>query len=1181
MYGAKGTTFLNTVARQSALSKQLATVHASNKTSAFITAFPARSGKLYTTSRTLNNNDNNNNNKDQQQQHLNGNPFAPLARASNQRWTSGSSTSLQPKPVQQQLRFKSALAQQQPTQSTLEASPELLEEPNARILELAKHKNYGAVVAEFQATKTQHTPLTTQTYQAVMESYGTLHQKNQPLTAMLGVFDEMVKHGVQPTSETYAIVIRNLCARDAEVNRASNVLRRQMDTNLAKFEGVSQQTSSTVGSLHKDGSSLHALESEKNLQRAVAIFEQAVQEKSTQAFDVELYNNLLRGLSYVGNTQDGLFIYEQLENDRVRPNGTTFAMLMSMFGTAGDLTAVRECFKEYKSMSRILPTHDPSYVYNALVFAHVNAGDLNGALRVVEQTMIKDGVPVTISPYNRMLYRACMDNNMEFVSKLLEKLSTSEHLPKPDANTYGLLLSTYSRMKDLDKAHDAFENLLKLNLRRQYGHLSEYVNACVNEQQYNRALETVRAMSSHGVELDTKVCCNVVSGYVKLGDMKQAADVVKEVLRMHSKTTFIRQNSPLVALALEIAGRSDNLVDALDILRFLNNYSVRSTPQTSAVLLQLYDQAKANPTTWQEFVNYCTDRSFFTLYEAAFKRKSTSEDFCNSVFTLLNDMHALNMNSNPSLYIRVSTRLNKYGRVEDEARWKKTFEEYYPNIQEQIDQAPSTTTTSSSSATPALSSASSVSSESTVSKFPFDSTKVDILSGEALNMALRGDFDKALDMMKEKIINQGMVPTPETVRDMIQHANKLNQLDTSKAIYNLVEQPFRQMDPSRRQHALNILNNNMLIAYARNMDLGMAKVYYDKLRAANAFPDADAYGCLLSCTANDTTDESLDAMVIYEEAKRHKVRPTVYFYNVIISKLAKCRKMDQVMALFKEMKDLGVSPNSITYAGVISACIRCSAESRAVYYFEEMTRLPRYQPRIGVFNSMIQFYVQQRNDRDKALEYFQLLKQSNLTPSAHTYKLLIEAYANIPAFDMVTAHNLLTEMKKRYGLDPTATHYATLMKSYGCLHRDVTSAEAVYKEMTKAGVKPNELVYQALLDTYINNNKMTQAENLYKDMTDANVQSSPYIENLFIKGYGANGEVNKAEEVFNKMKDNQQSENNNNVIREPSTYEAMVKVYMDHDQVTKAKEVVNMMKQRDFPIKVVDSVLLLTEDTTS
>jgi pentatricopeptide repeat protein len=86
-------------------------------------------------------------------------------------------------------------------------------------------------------------------------------------------------------------------------------------------------------------------------------------------------------------------------------------------------------------------------------------------------------------------------------------------------------------------------------------------------------------------------------------------------------------------------------------------------------------------------------------------------------------------------------------------------------------------------------------------------------------------------------------------------------------------------------------------------------------------------------SAKDTTDEATDALLIYEEAKRHNIKPTTFFYNVIISKLAKARKLENALQLFDEMQDLKVAANSITYGAIISACIRAGSESQAIRLF--------------------------------------------------------------------------------------------------------------------------------------------------------------------------------------------------------------------------------------------------------
>lgn len=1095
MYGVKGTsTILNSVARQGVLTKQLV----APKSTAFLANLPSRHASLSYTTRSQ---------TQFNQQHSD---TAETFKQHPNHWTTV-------------------------THKRATEFPRSLDKEHAhfdvRILQAAKQNNSKAVVDAFiqrqNSAPSAAPPLSTQTYEAVIEAYGKLRKSNQPLTPMLNAYQEMVQSGVQPSSQTYALLIRSLCNRDSEVQKTVSMLRRQI-----------ARTGNAVDNLGD-------LENEKNMEKALALFNKAVTEKSTQDFDIELYNSLLRGLSFKGNTEDGLYIYEHLESaHNARPDGMTFATLMSLFGYAGDLNAVRECFKEYKSLKHKLPRHDHAYVYNAFVYAHVDAGDVKGALDIIDNVMVKDHIKVSILPYNKIVRRACFDGNMETVDQVLKKLETDANLPNPNATTYGIILSAYARLENFEKATAVYNNMLQYDVSRQYGHIADYAYACTSHNMPDQAFKVVQDMSERGLELDSNLFQKVVFSFVSSGRMNDAVQSLKSLLEIYAKTNFVDDSSPVSSLALDITTKCNDLGSALSILQLLSNYSVRPTAAVSEVIFKMYQDAKANPDQWKQVSKDLNERSFFVLYDVAFRKVNTPTGFCQLAFDLLNDMHALNLSPSASLYVRVLTRMKKYEAHEYEARWKEEFAPYIqPN---KVEQQPAAVKVE------------------VPSGFSVES---DLLSGTAVDAAINGKFEDAQEILMNKIIKEGKVPTPEAVRDIIQSTTKVGRLDAAESIYKTVIDSVERLEGARKQRAYHVIYNSMLVAHARHGDLSSAKVFYDKLREHDLYPDGDAYGALLACSANDTTDESTDALAIYEEAKKHHVRPTVYFYNVIISKLAKCRKIEPVLHLFEEMKQLGITPNSITYASVVSACIRCSSEGRAARYFQEMIQSPKYQPRIGAYNSMIQFYVQQKPNREKALEYYNLSKQFNLKPSHHTYKLLMEAYANIPAYDMLTAHKLLSEMSKRHGLKPTATHYATLIRSYGCLHRDVQSAMAVYKEMQKAGIKADETVYQAMLNTFIDNNDMKQAEKLYDDMINR-VPSSTYIENLFIAGYGSQGDIKRAEQVFQKM-------DQGKLTKEPSTYEAMVKAYLNNQNKDAALKVVEEMRTRDFPPKVVEGVIQL------
>ncbi|OBZ91187.1 Pentatricopeptide repeat-containing protein 5, mitochondrial [Choanephora cucurbitarum] len=1116
MYGVKGTSaIIHSVTRQGVLTKQLV----APKSTAFLTNLPTRSaGKLSYTTRS----------QPQKQEQVDTNnaaatttSAATLARFSQQQhpWTTVTG------PKKSNARLSRSI-------EAVSIDPAHVD---GHILQAAKQKNSEAVVNAFvqgrSAAGEKPPHLSTQTYEAVIEAYSRLRKHNQPLTPMMNAYQDMIASGAKPTSQTYALLIRTLCSRHGEVQKTVNMLRRQMARSGGHV------------------SNLVELENEHNIEKALDLFNKAVSEKCTQDFDTELYNTLIRSLSFKGNKQDGIYIYEHLESSHnASPNSNTFATLVFLFGNAGDLKAAKECFNEYKLLKHRLPAHDPSNVYNAFVHAHCNVGDLKSALEVIEKDMVQDRIRITIVPYNKVLRRACLEGKMETVDSVLARLEKDQKLPRPDADTYGIVLSAYARLKNFDKATEAYKNLLNYDISKQYGYLADYVYACIASNRPDEAFEAVKSMTSRGLDLNANMCTRIVSAYVDNNRIQDAADVFKPLIEIHSKSNFLDAYSPVSRLALDLATKCNDLKTSVSILGLLSHYNVHPTAASSAMVVDLYHKAKQSD-QWDQITKNLPERFYPVMYDAIFRKDNTNEEFCNLAFELLHDMRSLSLTLPVSLYVRVLARMKKYASKELEMRWKKEF-----SLQGQEE----------------ISSVKGVKEED-LSAETFMTTQSDILSAEALNAVLNDQLDSAIDILTNKIIKPGQVPTPEAVRDMIQHFTKQNRLHAAQEVYNVVADSFNVLDTHRQQKAHYIVYNSMLIAHARNGNLQAAKVFYDKLRQNELYPDADAYASLLACTANSTTDESTDALAIYEEAKKHHVRPTVYFYNVIISKLAKCRKLDPALHLFDEMKQLGVAPNSITYASVISACIRCSSESRAARYFQEMISLPKYQPRIGAYNSMIQFYVQQKPDREKALEYYNLSKRHNLKPSEHTYKLLMEAYANIPAYDMLTAHKLLTEMTKRHGLRPNTTHYATLINSYGCLHRDVSSALAVYKEMQKAGVAADETVYQALLNTHIENNDMKSAEDLYQTMLKKGAKSSSYIENLFITGYGRQGRLDKAQETFDKMSDYDQ------LSREPSTYEALVKAYIENGQKENALKVIEQMQAREFPPKVVDSVVQIIQ----
>lgn len=234
----------------------------------------------------------------------------------------------------------------------------------------------------------------------------------------------------------------------------------------------------------------------------------------------------------------------------------------------------------------------------------------------------------------------------------------------------------------------------------------------------------------------------------------------------------------------------------------------------------------------------------------------------------------------------------------------------------------------------------------------------------------------------------GVFPAPEVTGRLINALGRLGETDKVQELYTDFQRVlvFLQNDKSTQSTAWFTVEDQMIAALAHSGHLEAANIHRLQILHQGGAPSADSYGALIAAVKSTTDDCSL-AQELFEEATRLGVVPNSYLYNTVISKMAKARRTEYALELFHRMPYLGLRPTPVTYAAVIGACCRVGDGDSAVFLFDEMLRLPNYRPRVPVYNNMIQFFVAQRKDRDRALYYYQLLLDAGLAPSEHTYKV--------------------------------------------------------------------------------------------------------------------------------------------------------------------------------------------------
>ncbi|KAI5861580.1 hypothetical protein GGS23DRAFT_575757 [Durotheca rogersii] len=351
-------------------------------------------------------------------------------------------------------------------------------------------------------------------------------------------------------------------------------------------------------------------------------------------------------------------------------------------------------------------------------------------------------------------------------------------------------------------------------------------------------------------------------------------------------------------------------------------------------------------------------------------------------------------------------------------------------------------------------------------------------------------------------------------------------------------------------------------------DRVLAEQYHVELLGMGAAPSANTFGLYITTLKESTKtfDEASEAVKIFHRAKAEGVEPSSFLYNALIGKLGKARRIDDCLFYFAEMRTLGIKPTSVTYGTIVNALCRVSDEKFAEELFDEMESMPNYKARPAPYNSMMQFFLSTKRDKSKVLAYYERMKSKGISPTAHTYKLLVDTHATLEPVNMTAAEAVL-DMIRAAGQRPEAVHYASLIHARGCVLHDMPGARKVFDSvMSDPSIPPNACLFQALFEAMVANHHVADTEAVLSTMGRRKVGLTPYIANTLIHGWAGEKNIEKANSIYNSV---------GREKREPSTYEAMTRAFLAVEDRENAKAVVSEMLSRGYPSAVVNKVLEL------
>jgi len=245
----------------------------------------------------------------------------------------------------------------------------------------------------------------------------------------------------------------------------------------------------------------------------------------------------------------------------------------------------------------------------------------------------------------------------------------------------------------------------------------------------------------------------------------------------------------------------------------------------------------------------------------------------------------------------------------------------------------------------------------------------------------------------------------------------------------------------------------------------------------------------------------------------------------------------------------------------------------------------------------MQFHLTTQPSRERVLHYYNLLCSFRVPPSAHTYKLLLDAYAVLQPIDLPAMERVFNDICGDSSVRVQGTHWASLISAYGISGNDLDKSLQLFESIpnhprARVDLRAEPVVWEAVLNVVAQKGSVEQMESIRNRMIQLGARSTAYVHNVLITGYARAGLADKAREVFAAMGDSVTgvaAPNNHPqlltssghvkpstvtdrpteiVYREPSTYESMIRAELSFGDVAAAEAVMAKMAERRYPAAV-------------
>ncbi|TFY83258.1 hypothetical protein EWM64_g753 [Hericium alpestre] len=1094
-----------------------------------------------------------------------------------------------------------------------------------------------------------------------LEALTAIRSAGEPVSEVLSAYNTMVKRSLIPNIRTYGVLIDVLVDRDAEVHSRINIIRRSIDQR--RTLGVTDSPDTFA-----DEQRIAALQAENNFASAMSLFYAATSLQHAP-LHVAYYMALLRSCALHKDVDSAIRVFADFEkrfgeSDIPAP---IYGNLIWAYSSAGDVEGATVVFDEFQRVSQLGKVRWPRdadrgrighiQVWDRMIEAYVNAGNSTSALGLLERMLDtpsgelfgpQDVPAPALTTYRVIIEGFIRNGDMVTALSWLERMAdqgvfvedpwlptiTPPHPDRQAFSTVLMALADAGMVNDMNRVFllmskvavkDGFKFDRRLRVVVFQANIRYLENAHLDSAKVTEKLNWLSKVLGHRSSWDDllkdidgyNAIAKLVGLYAANGRSDKALGLIEQIPEYSKQSDTSRQYATLAEIPELVQVLSDALLldngvprslplgSSLRLAQIWLSHGLEFTMPLIHSCLTSYDQAKergtlGNLTTpeWHT-LGYIVNLHGVLADLPQLASAERSETFLADLAHFRIDP------SNLSIHV-VDGLVRSVLDVKGLEETTQILSSLGPSFE--------TLLSRQAIVPPEVESDVAGTDSAAVETSPTGNVQIDEYHGRFVdNYNMFNDPRSPLEAYSRFISGSqlGLYPSPDVISRLIESLGRMKEMEKVFTVYEGAQAVLASLEYDKAVQTAGWaeVENAMVIALAHAGDGVCADIHRVRLLESGANLTADAYGGLIQCI-KETTDDTARAMFYFEESQMRGVKPNIYLYNTAISKLAKARKADFAIDLFHRMQAEGIRPSSVTYGAVIAACCRVGDSQSAETLFEEMASQPNFKPRVPPYNTMMQFYVQTKPNRPRVLHYYSAMRRAGIKPTAHTYKLLIDAHGCIEPVDFNAVESTFAELVKNRNIPVQGSHWAAMINAYGCVAKNLEKAAAVFESIfshpstvtaTHSHPLPDAVTYEAMINVLVTLRRTDLIPQYIERLQKSGVHMTAYIANLLIRGYAAAGDIEKARDVFEGLVDppvgvaapNNHAPHdlsssassvspNAPIYREPSTWEAMVRAELGNGNREQAVALLERVLARHYPESIYNRISgIMLDDSVS